>query len=362
MATMTFSQAGSPAFNQRIGEILDNLAQEVKKELPSHFIALVLAGGYGRGEGACVIRHGEESLYNDLDLFLIVDTPMAVPESIHSITRGYEKQLGIEVDIGKPLTLKDIKSFPHQLMWQDLLDGHFVVLGDSDILTRNAPAYLTSPLPQVEALRLLLNRGSGLLQALMQSHLLSANAQHNLPDADFIRRNRAKCMLALGDSLLISYGVYISPLAKRTLALHEHAKEMSIPAMDRIQHLFEEAARFKVRPDSLPTEQPSQPLLMEIAEQWVEVLMHTEARRTNRQWPSPQAYAHDLFIREPEQHTAKRLLRNVLRNAQNKRFSFHYPRERLYRQLARLLDQPHPEQTAWMREAQAFLSVWRQYN
>lgn len=359
---MTFSQAGSPEFNQRLGEILDNLAQEVKKELPSHFIALVLAGGYGRGEGACVLRHGEKSLYNDLDLFLIVDTPMAVPESIRSITHGYEKQLGIEVDIGKPLTLKDIKSLPHQLMWQDLIDGHYVVLGDSDILTRHAPAFLTSPLPQVEALRLLLNRGSGLLQALMQSHLLSTDAQHNLPDADFIRRNRAKCMLALGDSLLISYGVYSSPLAKRIQALHTQAKAMSIPSMDRIQGLFDEAARFKVRPDSLPTEQPALPALIETAALWVEVLLHTEALRTKRQWSSLHAYAHDLFIREPEQHTAKRLLRNLVRNAQNKRLSFHYPRERLYRQLARLLDQPHPEQTAWMREAQEFLSVWRRYN
>ncbi len=359
---MIFSQAGSPEFNQRIGQILDNLAQEVKKELPSHFIALVLAGGYGRGEGACVIRHGEEALYNDLDLFLIVDTPMAVPESIRSITHGYEKQLGIEVDIGKPLTIKDIKCFPHQLMWQDLLDGHYVVLGASDILTSNAPRYLTSPLPQVEALRLLLNRGSGLLQALMQSHLLSVDAQHKLPDADFIRRNRAKCMLALGDSLLISYGIYSSPLVKRTLALRTHAQEMSIPTMDRIQLLFDEAARFKVRPDSLPVEQPALPALLETAALWTEVLLHTESHRTKQQWASPQAYAHAHFIREPEQHTIKRLLRNLVRNAQQKRLSFHYPRERLYHQLARLLDQPHPEQSAWMREAQVFLSVWRQYN
>ncbi len=359
---MTFSQAGSPEFNQRVGEILDNLAQEVKKEIPSHFIALVLAGGYGRGEGACVLRHGSQSLYNDLDLFLIVNTPMAVPESIRSITHGYEKQLGIEVDIGKPLTIKDIKSFPHQLMWQDLLDGHYVILGDSDILKRNAPDYLSKPLPHVEALRLLLNRGSGLLQALMQSHLLAVDARHTLPDADFIRRNRAKCMLALGDSLLISYGVYTPPLAKRTLALQEQAEKIPMAHMDVIQQLFQQAAEFKVRPDSLPTEQPPLPVLLETASLWVEVLLHTEANRTKRQWASPQAYSHDLFIREPEQHTPRRLVRNLVRNAQRKRISFHYPRERLYRQLSRLLSQPHPEQKAWMREAQEFLSLWRQYN
>ena len=51
-------------------------------------------------------------------------------------------------------------------MWYDLLNGHIVIKGPSDILSAHAPAALKKTLPVIEATRLVLNRGAGLLWAL----------------------------------------------------------------------------------------------------------------------------------------------------------------------------------------------------
>jgi hypothetical protein len=357
-----FTQEGSPEFNARLAATLQELAQEIQSAMPTDFLALILSGGYGRGEGACVIRDGKESLYNDLDLFLVVKSPMAIPPEVKKITHTYEQQLGIEVDIGKPLTIPDIQNFPHQLMWQDLLQSHYVILGEETILTGNAPDYLLQPLPQVEALRLLLNRGSGLLQAIIQAYELSKDPQHKLPDADFVRRNRFKCTLALGDALLISHGLYSPPLSDRLHTIQTNSKDFAIKSKNRILKLYETAALFKTNPDSAEKKQPGIKDLLEIATFWKEILLYVESRRTGANWTSILAYSQDAFIRESDQHTVKRRLRNLVKNLRLKRISMRYPRERLYRQLAELLGQSNPADEKWMQEAQEFLRVWSQYN
>ena len=102
--------------------------------------------------------------------------------------------------------------------------------------------------------------------------------------------------------------------------------------------------------------------LLEIATFWKDILLYVESRRTGTKWDSTMAYSQDSFIREPDQHTAKRRLRNLVKNIRLKRVSMRYPRERLYRQLAALLDHGNPAEEKWLQEAQNFLQVWSQYN
>jgi hypothetical protein len=243
-------------------------------------------------------------------------------------------------------------------MWQDLLESHKVIVGNPNILKKNAPSYLSEKLPQVEALRLLLNRGSGLLQAISQSYMCSQDKTYVLPDKDFIRRNREKCTLALGDSLLITQGLYKPPLEYRTKTLKEKIKNIPISDGGRILSLYTQAARFKTQPDSLKREQPNLADLTEIATLWVEVMLYCEKQRTGKDWQKASQYAKDHFVREPDQHTTKNLLRNLGKNLKEKKLSFHYPRERLYGQLALLLENPRPEEDSWRKEADSFLSTW----
>jgi hypothetical protein len=331
-----YSQQGSEAFNQHLHQILQNFSREIAQAVGSNFSALILGGGYGKGEGACVGQDGKETLYNDLDFFLILERPGPLPESVQPIRHRYEEELGIEVDIGRPLTLADIRNLPHQLMWQDLLNGHVVTAGDPRILIDHAPQQLREPLPASESLRLMLNRGSGLLQAIIEADQLIKNPAYTLPDYDFIRRNAEKCMLALGDSILIAYSAYPTPMDRRLQVLKEFEEIAGYADITVAADLYEEAISFKLHPDSLPPDQPGLEKLTAIAAVWVSLLLHLEAKRTGRSWRDSSAYAADTFIREPDQHKGKKLLRNGIKNLKLGTVSFRYPRERLYRDLVRL--------------------------
>ncbi len=353
-----FSAQGSPEFNAYTGKMIDALAGEIEKASSGRFRALMLGGGYGRGEGACVIREGKESLYNDLDLFIVLTSPSALPDGAAGAAEKYEHLLGVEVDIGKPLTIESIRCLPHELMWQDLITGHMVLSGDPEILTGSAPAYLFDPLPAVEALRLMLNRGSGLLQAVLAASEISGDADH-----DFIRRNLQKCHLAFGDSLLITHGSYQSSVQERPALLEQVIENRPVPQSDQILQLYEQAVEFKLNPDSLPSVQPDLQQLISSTSLWNELLVYQESVRTGKSWKDAASYCSDPFARESRQHRGmKQLARNAVRQARLGRVSVRYPRELLYRMLPRLLDQIRTEDPRWISETRRFLSVWKQVN
>lgn len=350
--SVRYSNGGSEAFEAKLGRILKELGERIAEAYGPNCVAVVLGGGYGRGEGAAVLHNGQESAYNDFDLFVVVRKPMDIPPEVHAVTAEYEKQLGIEVDIGKPLVEANLSKLPHSLMWQDLLDGHKVLWGDERILTAGMKASMQDPLPQSEALRLLLNRGAGLLQAIMEAHNPSGKE-----DEDFVRRNYQKCALALGDAALIAFGLYRSPLSYRRSRVQD-LEQLPSPL---IVGLYQRAADFKVAPDaSHPV--PTNEQLMQMAQLWVSVLLMVETKRTGRTWESAESYERARFLREPEQHRLALIPRNVVKQAKLGNLSYRYPRESLYGRLSSLLAEISPESEVWQQQAEAFLRVWRTCN
>lgn len=357
-----YTRKGSSEFNAYIDSTLSQMAEEFRTATGEAYIAVVLGGGYGRAEGACVTKNAQEALYNDLDLFLITKEHMPVPEAVEAVAKKYEKILGIDVDVGKPLTLEDIAHLPHQLMWQDLYYGHTVLNGDKEVITAHVPDYLTKPLPAVEALRLLLNRGSGVLQAVQHGYCTKTISGYTLPDPDFIRRNYQKCSLALGDALLISARTYTVKLEERLARLDALLPELSLAHKQSIRELYSNAITFKQEPDTFPPEQYPLETLFEMAELWGAVLLYTEQKRTGKEFLTLTDYSRDSFIREPDQHRGKQLIRNIVKNIKRKKFSGRYPRETLYRQLAELLATPQPGTPGWDAQARAFYHLWLKYN
>lgn len=67
-----YADHGSEAFNARMHDVCLRIGEDVEKALGSNFTALILGGGYGRGEGGVVRVDGVEKPYNDLDFTLIV--------------------------------------------------------------------------------------------------------------------------------------------------------------------------------------------------------------------------------------------------------------------------------------------------
>ncbi len=348
---------GSTAFNQQLDDTLRAITRETEAALNDNLVALILGGGYGRGEGGVEIVDGVENPYNDLDLTLVVKKPAAIPQTaLDRISAVYAKQLGIHVDYSRPLTISAIRNWPAWLVWHDLLNGHHVLSGPSDILTAHAPDAVKAHPPPIEALRLLLNRGTGLLWA---TRVVRFDEPE--PDRGFIRRNAFKLALALGDALLISYERFATPYRGRDALLEKLAKEQSeIAALDLLP-LYRDALTFKFSPHALEHQTVDANTLADLAGQWTRVLLLTEERRTGRTWPYIQAYAADKCIREQEMHQARELPRNIVRNLRVGRLNWRHPREGLYREVSRLLAQ-NPPDPDWRERTNAVLRIWERYN
>lgn len=347
---VTLSQVGSEEFNRRLAETVKRIGEKTAHALDGNLVALILGGGYGRGEGGVVRVDGNERPYNDLDFTLLVKREPVSQEALRAVSHEFEEILGIDVDYSRPLTITDVENWPHWLMWHDLLHGHVVAYGDRELLVKHAPPRLRHPPPLVEATRLLLNRGAGLLW----SHLI-LNQADEAPDPDFLVRNYFKAVLAVGDAILLARGLYRTAYSSRAERLDEVLRQE--PELVALLHHEEytEALRFRLQPDKAGIGIDPEKLA-HVSHKLKRAFLWLEGVRTGRSGLTAESYRRDPAKREPEQNQPGRWPRNLYHNLKRKKLSFTYPREELYRELPTLLENPEP---ATVRN---FLKLWHRFN
>ena len=97
-----YSVKGSPAFDALIDRHMQRIADEVwTSSYSKHWKALVLLGGYGRGEGTPLIgRNGQEMPFNDYDLVVVTDRidPLILGALKH-LEQRLTAELGLPVDL-----------------------------------------------------------------------------------------------------------------------------------------------------------------------------------------------------------------------------------------------------------------------
>lgn len=230
---------------------LSAIAADIERLKLPGIAAVVLGGGYGRGEGG--VRHTPEGdrLYNDLDIFVFSRNAgrrdaARIAAALRPISEKWEKTLQVSMDFGPVKELDALASVANTLMFQELLRGWRPVWGQTD-LARHIPAQEAAALPFTEAARLLLNRGMGLLFA-------GNELKRPAPDPDFVCRNLNKTYLAGGDALLLAAGEYRWRGAERVTAFRRLAETTGLgaAAADR----YEQAYRWKLEPDPRLPEAP----------------------------------------------------------------------------------------------------------
>lgn len=210
--------------------------------------AVILCGGYGRGEGGVFIdAEGNESLYNDYDMFVIIK-PMPQPRKaiyqslLKKLGHSLEKDFGIEVDFGPLKTLEQMRKSPFTLFNYELKYGHTVTYGSQDILGV-MPVWDGNSIPVMEAVKLLLNRGVGLF--------LSKEKLTNAPDSaatnEFVTRNIYKGRMAIGDAALMCERTYHYSYLKR-LELMKAIRESRIVTSLDIYDDYVSSMEYKLRP------------------------------------------------------------------------------------------------------------------
>lgn len=204
-----YSVRGSGAFDARLdrdfAHVVHALAQSEDAALCR---ALVLIGGYGRGEGTPLIVDGGQEPFNDYD-FVVVSVAMSrchrnvVQIRLRRLEQQLSRDLGLPVD----LQLYPANGLPRaefSLLNYEMKYGHKVVWGDSSVLEA-MPDYPHDRIPLSEGTRLLLNRGKLLLdvrRALRTGRALSA--EERLRFAKFL----FKAQLAFGDCALLMSRAY----------------------------------------------------------------------------------------------------------------------------------------------------------
>lgn len=238
-----------PGLDRLVDDACAGIGREIAELRIPRLWGVVLGGGYGRGEGGALIREesgkrekGNEdaALYNDLDFFAITEEGAPEAETVASIgavlkpiSEKWSAKLGIDVDFTVRTPWR-IRHDQERLMIQELLRGHCDVAGaKGEELFSGVEMADVSKLPWMEAARLLMNRGMGLLLAKRKIENRASGECR-----DFVNRNINKCILGAGDARLIARHAYAWRAEERAKALGDG--------------LYSAAVEWKFRPGEAP--------------------------------------------------------------------------------------------------------------
>lgn len=225
-----YAAGEAPEMDRLVEDSIKAIGAEIVSLHVPKLLGVVLGGGYARGEGGVMVQpDGSQRLSNDLDFYVVAEDGSSVEEmasiasALEPIARRWTERLGIDVDFCPPKTPWRIRHDQERVMIQELLHGYVDVAGlKGDELFRDVERRQPSAFPWTEAVRLLANRGAGLILA------------RTSDDPKFVTRNVNKCVLGAGDALLIARGDYRWRVEERSETLGDQ--------------LYADAVAWKFRP------------------------------------------------------------------------------------------------------------------
>ena len=377
--TPRFTIDGSEGLEKRLAEWCAGFTQDVQRVIDaSHLEAIVLGGGYGRGEGGVLREASEDRPYNDLEFYIFLRKPLLLWERqykqrVSDIAHRWTEKAGLEFE-AKILSFAKIQNSPVTMFYHDLVVGHRWLFGSPQEFLNCEHHRAAHRIPLHEATRLLMNRSSGLLF----SAVLLEKDDFTAGDADFVRRNISKAQLALGDVILAAFGRYHSSCRERRRRLEKLGDIPSLPWLSEIISHHQIGVLFKLHP--FGSNEPRSALAREHAELTNlagNVFLWLEQRRLVADFGSHNDYASSHISKQPDTVGIKNLLIN-LRTFGVTGFSTRYPRQRLLEGLALLLWSPaaldndrvlqklqrdlRTRDTTFSGLVEAYRKLWTQFN
>lgn len=239
-----FTVYGNPQVEQSILQQVLRISSALRAELMGlRCSAILLLGGYGKGEGGVQTIDGVQQPHNNLD-FLIVLQDARRRDKQQYLARAHEhlRQIKTSSDLGVDLTVLTEPEFNHletRLIWHDMVEGHKVIWGRRHV-AEALRRHRLDAVPAWDFRNLLVNRGSLLM---INRVLLEQKADH--PEVRrAVIKHICKAIIGYGDAFLYFHNQYHwSYVEKRNRMQQLDA------ASPELKALYEEAAAFRLQPD-----------------------------------------------------------------------------------------------------------------
>lgn len=341
-----FTLDGNDELEAHVERVCQRVVHAVRGLIPSHRLdAVCLGGGYGRGEGGVLQTPDGERPYNDLEFYVFVRGNRHVAEFQHRRALDVLGEIlspgaGAHVEF-KIASRRELERQPISMFSYDLVTAHRRLFGAAHVFARCGHHLHAPQIPLVEATRLLMNRGSGLLLARERLE----RREFNPADADFVARNLAKAALALGDAVLTAHHRYHWSCRERHRRLQHDCALGALPKWcEQLIPWHEQAVAFKLRPTrSTATRAELAARWAELAPRALQVWLWLEERRLARAFPDARHYALDLQPKFSAASSPREFAARLWQNGADGLLAgeaLRAPRERLVRALALLLWEP----------------------
>ena len=331
---------GDSDFDQKIDSDMKLIEKLVLDNMPCGVVrSIILAGGYGRGEGGTRIIDGKMCLYNDYDMFLISENISSQKKKectaiLYEVSEQLTEKIGVDVDFGPIFMERDLSSLPYVMMFYDLKYGSTVIYGDTAI-TNKMPDYPHYHMDIEESVNLLLNRGVGLILSRKKLNKYQGEEIPPGEDYDFIERNIYKALMAAGDSILIEKNKYHYSYVQR-LESSVEINSSNVPVdKDELRKLYEASINYKLKPekydgDILELYNEALKLYKEVYYYILSLYLGVDVKNCNS------CYVSGLIKKYRENNTFFKLLKNAALNVKfagfkcfNLKLYLCYPRLRL---------------------------------
>jgi len=373
---------GDDAVENRIDKDQQLIGQAVVNFFPSSiFSALVLIGGYARGEGGFCYIDGKPAPYNDYDYFIVVKNLNKAKQrewnpKLQKLAKELEQQVGIEVDFFF-LSEESLSGAEFSLMFAEMQWGNRVIAGDPDVLAVMPPMPFAK-LPLAEFTRLMLNRGSLLL--LNKQARLAGEPSNALQHEIFVKY-LFKAILAIVDSHLAVRRIYHPSYPEKLKLLESIAEQHElIDLLDMYRLALE--ARF--HPNFSQYSSMNLDVWQnKVLQHWLHAMSKLESARRGEVIQSWNSYASPRVDKGQSATGIKAIMRNVAITARDygllevivhPAWARRYPRERIISVLPLLLQKDANTQLAAIYPIlgitenktlqdciAAFLEQWKRY-
>jgi predicted nucleotidyltransferase len=241
---MIVQKTSSATIAPRIQEDLDRVVEEIAQL--GGVDALILMGGFGRGEGSVVTIRDRTIPLNDYDLMIVTEKAEYIAGQVDELSVELATDFGIdfvEFDLVHP---KALCTAPPSIYYYDLKYGSRVLWGDYKVL-ESLPAYRPEDIPLWEGMKLLFNRMAGLLSGFV------AEGRHPSTEREYlyVRNQLVKAGVACGDALVLLYDRYHHLYSKRQRRFRKLAELGCLNFLEKSAvEMLDKAYTQKLNPDN----------------------------------------------------------------------------------------------------------------